>query len=291
MKRILREPLLHFLLLGAAMFAASAFLSNGESGEPGRIVVSQGQLATMRESFSRTRQRLPTSEEWDGLIRARVREEVYYREALALGLDKDDSIIRRRLQQKMEFVSDDVVAQAQPTEADLNAYLQSHPDQFRVEPRFTFRHVYLSPERRGPNLSRDAAGLLVRLNQAGDPARVAVTGDALMLDASFNAAPFGEIAGQFGKEFAAQLDTLQPRLWHGPIKSAFGVHLVFISERLGGDLPALTDVRDQVRREWQEARRQEGSERFYQQLLKRYAVTIEQPPAEEPKKTAVLSQE
>ena len=291
MNRILREPLLHFLLLGGAMFAASGLLSKGGSGEPGRIVVSQGQLATMREAFSRTRQRLPTREEWDGLIRARVREEVYYREALALGLDKDDSIIRRRLQQKMEFVSDDVVAQDQPTEAELNTYLQAHPEQFRAEPRFTFRQVYLNPERRGPNLSRDAAELLARLNQAGDSARVTAMGDALMLAPSFTAAPAGEIAGQFGKEFAAQLDTLQPRRWQGPIKSAFGAHIVFVSERRGGDLPALADVRDEVRREWQEARRREASERFYQQLLKRYAVTIEQSPAEEAKKTAALTRE
>ena len=291
MKRILREPLLHFLLLGGAMFAASGFLSKAGSGEAGRIVVSQGQLASMREGFSRTRQRLPTRDEWDGLIRARVREEVYYREAVALGLDKEDSIIRRRLQQKMEFVSDDVAAQAQPTDADLNAYLQARPDLFRVEPRFTFHQLYLNPAVRGPNLSRDAAVLLDRLNLAGDHARFASMGDALMLDASFTAAPAGEIARQFGQEFAGELDTLQPRRWQGPIKSAFGVHLVFISERLGGDLPALPNVRDAVRREWQEAGRREAGERFYQQLLKHYTVTIEQPPAEEPKKTAALSRQ
>ena len=112
MKQLIREPLLHFLLLGAAIFAGYSLVSKGSSGEPGRIVVTQGQLASMREGFTRTRQRTPTREEWEGLIRARVREEVYYREALALGLDKDDTVIRRRLQQKMEFVSDDVAAQA-----------------------------------------------------------------------------------------------------------------------------------------------------------------------------------
>ena len=149
MKRIFKEPLLHFLLLGAAIFVIYGLVSKGSSGEPGRIVITQGQLASMLESFTATRQRTPTQEEWEGLIRARVREEVYYREALALGLDKDDIVIRRRLQQKIEFVSDDVAAQAAPTDAELNAYLQAHPDAFRVEPQFTFRQVYLNPEKHG----------------------------------------------------------------------------------------------------------------------------------------------
>ena len=139
MKRILREPLLHFLLLGAVIFAAYNLVSKHTSNDPGKIVVTQGQLASMWEGFVRTRQREPNQEEWEGLIRQRVREEVFYREALALGLDKDDTIIRRRLQQKMEFVSDDVSAQAQPTDAELNAYLQANPDSFRAAEKFTFQ--------------------------------------------------------------------------------------------------------------------------------------------------------
>ena len=129
-----------------------------------------------------TRQREPNREEWEGLIRERVREEVYYREALALGLDKDDLIIRRRLQQKMEFVSDDVAAQAQPTDAELSAYLQAHPDSFRVEQRFTFRQVFLNPDKHGKNLARDAAQLLAQLNQEGGKADISTLGDPIMLD-------------------------------------------------------------------------------------------------------------
>ena len=123
------------------------------------------------------------------MIRDRVREEVYYREALALGLDKDDTIIRRRLQQKMEFVSDDVAAQAQPTDAELSAYLQAHPDSFRVEQRFTFRQVYLNPEKHGKNLARDAAQLLAQLNQAGGKADISALGDPFMLDHQLRRAP------------------------------------------------------------------------------------------------------
>ena len=119
MMRILKEPLLHFLLLGAAIFVAYSLMARPDNAEPAKIVITQGQLASMMETFALVRQRPPTSEEWDGLIQDRVRQEVYYREALALGLDKDDLIIRRRLQQKMQFVSDDTAAQAPPTDAEL----------------------------------------------------------------------------------------------------------------------------------------------------------------------------
>jgi len=141
MKRIFREPLLHFLLLGAALFIAFSLMPKSVGNdELHRIVVSQGELDSLVEGFTKTRQRPPTGEELQELIRSRVREEVFYREALALRLDKDDIIIRRRLAQKMQFISDDSAAQARPTEDELIAYLQAHPDKFRVEPRFTFRH-------------------------------------------------------------------------------------------------------------------------------------------------------
>jgi len=233
----------------------------------------------MREAFIRTWQRPPTREEWEGLVRDRVREEVYCREAMALGLDKDDVIIRRRLRQKMEFVSDDIAAQFQPTDDGLNAYLQAHPDKFRVEQRFTFRHLYLNPDKRGENLARDTAQLLVKLNQTGGDAGFGAMGDPFMLDNSFTAVPAGEVTKQFGDKFTAKLGGLPPGHWHGPVESGFGVHLVFLSERTKGRLPALADVRDAVRREWDNARRLEANEKIYQDLLKHYTVTIEQPAA------------
>jgi hypothetical protein len=167
LEKIVREPLLHFLLLGAAIFVVYSMVSRISSGEPGKIVITQGQLESMLDNFTQTRQRPPTEVEWEGLIRDRVRQEVFYREALALDLDKDDLIIRRRLQQKMEFISDGAAAQAQPTDAELSAYLQAHPDLFRVDPRFAFRQVFLNPEKHGKNLARDAAQLLAELKEEG----------------------------------------------------------------------------------------------------------------------------
>jgi hypothetical protein len=289
MKKLMREPLVHFLLMGAAIFAAYSLMAKGSSGEPRKIVVTQGQLASMREAYIRTWQRPPTREEWEGLIRDRVREDVYVREALALGLDKDDTIIRRRLRQKMEFVSDDIAAQTQPTDDALNAYLQAHPDKFRVEQQFTFRQLYLNPGKHGEHLARDTAQLLAKLNQAGGDTGFAAVGDPFMLDNNFTAVPAGEVTKQFGDTFTAKLGEISPGQWQGPVESGYGVHLVFVEERKEGRMPELAEVREQVVREWADARRREDNEQFFQKLLKRYTVTIEQPAAVEAKKIGAIN--
>jgi hypothetical protein len=278
MSRILKEPLLHFLLLGAVLFLAYSLMPKSRgNGEPGTIVVTRAQIEHAAVGFAKTWQRPPTSEELEGLIRDRVREEVYCREAMALGLDKDDIVIRRRLRQKMEFISDDVAAQSEPTDADLNAYLQAHLDAFRVEPRFTFSHVYLNPEKHRANLPHDIALLLVKLNQAGDKADPAAFGDPFLLEHQFVTMLGSEVAKQFGQQFAAKLGGLVLGQWVGPVESGYGLHLVRISERSEGRGTELAQVRDAVRREWTNARRLEANEKFYQELLKRYTVTIERP--------------
>ncbi len=277
MRRWLKEPLLHFLLLGAGLFLVYRLMPRTVgSGEPGEIIVTQGQIEHLAAGFAKTWQRPPTAEELAGLVRDRVREEVYCREAIAMGLDKDDTVIRRRLRQKMEFVSDDIAAQAEPSEAELNAYLQTHTNTFRVPPRFTFRQVYLNPKAR-----RDATQLLAQLNQADSPTDTSTLGDALMLDHQFANVSADEVAGQFGEKFAAKLSGLSPGQWQGPIESGYGVHLVLVRERTEGRLPALAEVRDAVTREWASARRLEANQKFYQELLKRYTVTIEAPTSVE----------
>jgi len=216
--KFLREPLVHFLLLGAGLF-----------------------------------------------------------EAIALGLDRDDTVVRRRLRQKMEFISHDLTAQLAPTDDELRAYLANHADAFRVEQRFTFSHVYFHPDRRGDDLERDVQRLLVELHQAGRHVEVATLGDSFLLDQDFKAASRSEVARVFGKPFAAQLWQLEPGTWQGPVTSGYGVHLVFIRERTEGYIPPLDDVRDAVRREWANAQRLEANEQFYQRLRQRYTVTVEPP--------------
>ncbi len=278
MKRWLKEPLLHFLLLGAGLFLAYHLMPRTiGNGAPGEIIVTQGQIEHLAAGFAKTWQRAPTPQELAGLVRDRVREEVYCREAIAMGLDKDDTVIRRRLRQKMEFVSDDLAAQAEPSDADLNAYLQAHPSAFRVPPRFTFRQVYLKPKAHADRLALEVAQTLARLNQAVSPAEISTLGDALMLDSQFANVSADEVARQFGEKFAAKLSALSPGQWQGPIESGYGVHLVRVSERTEGRLPVLAEVRDAVTREWASARRLEANQRSYQELLKRYTVTIEAP--------------
>ncbi len=277
MKRILHEPLLHFLLLGAAIFVLYRWVSKPSGTEPGKIVITQAQIAAIEEGFTRTWRRPPMPDELEGLIRDRVEEEVYCREAMALGLDKDDLVIRRRLRQKMEFVTDGVAAVAEPTDKELSAYLQAHADTFRVQRQLTFSHVFLDPQKHAETLTRDTAELLAQLKRAGGRADVSALGDPFLLDHTFVALPSGEVAKQFGEKFAAKLAGLSLGQWQGPIESGYGVHLVFVSERTEGRVPALAEVRDAVRREWVNSRRLEENEKFYATLLKHYVVTIERP--------------
>src|ERR1035438_9515045 len=213
MKHLLKEPLLHFLILGAVVFAVYSQVSKRASSAPGKIVITQGEIESMMVGFTRTWQRPPNSDELEGLIRDRVQEEVYCREAMALGLDKDDTIIRRRLRQKMEFVSDDIVAQVEPTDADLTVYLQAHPDSFRVEQRITFSQVYFNPEKHGDNMVRDVAQQLAELNRIGGKADASALGDSFLLEHEFAALPRSEIANQFGEKFATKLCELSLGRW------------------------------------------------------------------------------
>jgi hypothetical protein len=274
---LLREPLVHFFVAGVALFAVWEGRSNGAATRTDRIVVSAATVETLAGNWARIRHRPPTAAELEGLIDDHIREEVLYREALALGLDRDDTIIRRRLRQKLEFVSEDVAVQVEPTEAQLEAFLSENPDAFRVEPRHSFRHVFLSPGRRGAALGRDAEQLLAALNQPGETQRVEEEGDPFLLPFEFDATPSEEVRRLFGEEFAVALPTLEPGRWQGPIRSGYGVHLVLVERRVPGRVPALGEVRDSVRREWMAKTRRDTNEAFHQRLRSRYTVAVERP--------------
>ena len=277
MRRLLHEPLLHFLLLGAAVFAAFSWGSEHSETGSKSIVVTQGRIDHLENAFARTWQRPPTQQEMDGLIQDYVQEEGYAREAVALGLDRDDLIIRRRLRQKLEFVSEDLAAPAEPSDEELQTYLEAHAATFATERRFSFRQVYLNPKGRGVNLARDVDRLLAGLKQAGAKTNLAPLGDPILLEHEFDNASAREVGNMFGEKFAAALGNLSPGQWQGPVESGYGVHVVFLAERTEGRLPPLEDVREAVRREWANARRLEADAQFYQTLLRRYAVTIERP--------------
>ncbi len=288
--KLLREPLVHFLLLGAGLFVVSGLVGRRTGDDPGQIVVTRGQIEHLATGFGRFHRRPPSPDEVEGLIRDHVREEVACREAVALGLDREDPIIRQRLRQKMEFIFDDVAAMAEPTDEQLRGYLEEHPDAFRTERRFTFSQVYLDPQRRSEGLARDTAQLLAKLHQAGARGDVATLGDSLLLEHRFEEVPASEVARLFGEGFAAKLDELTPGEWQGPIQSGYGVHLVSVSKRTDGRVPALEEVRDAVRREWSNAQRQKANEQLYAGLLRRYTVTVEQPePTDDGKELAAVA--
>jgi hypothetical protein len=280
-RKLVREPLVQFLLLGAALFALDAWLRPSAAPTANaEIVVSEARIRNLAQNFRRTWQRPPTRVELEGLVEAHVREEVFYREALALGLERDDAIIRRRLQQKMEFVSEEAAALAKPTDEDLSAYLKTHAEAFRTEPRATFAQVYLDPRKRGATLDADARRLLDRLNADGPAPDLSKAGDSLMLlEARYDNIPQTDVARLFGNDFADGLFRQPVGTWSGPIGSGYGVHLVKVESLAQGGVPALDDVRPLVEREWANARRQQLSKAFYENLRAKYKVAVQMPEA------------
>jgi PPIC-type PPIASE domain len=272
---LLREPLLQFLVLGAAVFGLFHFV--GKNAEtPDRIVVSAARIASLADGFARTWQRSPSKEELQGLIDDYIRDEVFYRAGRAASLDRDDVVIRRRVRQKMEFLAEDI---PEPSEQQLAAFLESHSKRFRTEDRLTFRQVFLSAARRASTLDDDSkqlASVLAGADTAVDTARL---GDPFLLGEEFRAVSQNDVAGLFGDGFAKRLAVMEPGRWLGPIASTFGQHFVYVSERVAGSLPPLDAVRQAVRTEWTNARRLEAEQKLYASLRKRYEIVVEAPPA------------
>ena len=276
LRRVLSEPLFHFLLLGIAIFAGYSIVrGSGWLSGPDEIVVTEGKLAQLAEGFAQTWQRPPSPDEQVGLVRDWIREEVYYREALALGLDKDDTVIRRRLKEKMRFLSSDIAAQSDPSDADLEEYMTQHPESFREEPRYSFVQVYLNPSNHGDAIEADATRLLARLRREGAQADVSTVGDPILLEQDYADTPASEVARLFGKEFAEGLAGLEPGDWQGPVASGFGMHLVYLREKVPGRIQPLDEVRDLVRREWENEKRLDLEDKIFQEMLKNYTIRIE----------------
>jgi len=275
MKRILREPLLHFLLIGIGLFLLYGLLRGGDTGAPREIVVTEARIEALAQSFATTWMRPPTAQELDGLVDDYVAEEIYFREAVAMGLDQDDLVIRRRLRQKMEFISEDAAAAVEPTDAELQAYLDRHREKFLEPASTTFRQIYLSTEKRGDSARRDAEQLLAALQAGRGPADPAEAGDATLLPQDMAAASPQAVANTFGSEFVAQLDEAPVGQWFGPLSSPFGLHLVHVDGREAGTLPALGEIRPIVLRELQAERRTESNRRFLDSLRAKYDIRIE----------------
>ena len=281
--KLIREPLVHFLLIGTALFVAFGMTQGPDTNAANRIVVDAGQVEQLVAQFKRTWIRPPTQQQLDGLIESHVREEVYYREALAMGLDQSDPVVRQRMRMKLEFILEDLTLDENPSDDLLNDFLAKNPQRFQLEPELSFIQVYVSPDDR-PEIEADAEQILAELKAGADPQSL---GDTGLLNFEYRDVTPAEIARTFGDVFAHQIGDLEPADWQGPFYSGLGGHLVNVTQRVEGRIPALDDIRSLVAREWLAAQRVELKDLAYGRLREAYDVVVELPDAIPPATTAV----
>ena len=281
MKKLVKEPLVHFLALGAGLFGIGVL--RGDSAEPSanRITITPGVTERLMEGFRRTWQRPPTEDEFSGLVEDYLKEEVLYREALAMGLDRDDQIIRRRMRQKLEFLTADLVESFEPSEEELQAHLDANPDLYRQEATVSFAQVYIRVQRNAEHDRARALSILEELkaNPNADPEQM---GDPFMYPATHRDMRERDLLGVFGEEFAAQVVELQAGEWSGPIASAFGLHVARLDSLDLGRPSELVEVRNAVYRDLVSKRTREAEQRYFDGLLSQYTVTMEWPEGMQP---------
>lgn len=273
---MLKEPLLHFLLLGAIIFGFYAFV--GDDGpDDDEIVLSSAQQQRLVAAFATTWNRPPTQPEYESILEDWIREEIAYREGRAMGLDTDDAIIRRRLRQKVELLAEEIVSMAPPTTEELEAYLARNQADYVGEPRFTIRQVAFSVDQRGAAARTDAEQALLLLGVESPRVNPETLGDPIPLPRQLVEASGSLIAARFGRDFVDQVSVLEPGDWRGPVSSGFGWHLVIIDEYLPAELPTLEAVERDVRRDLEKQQQTEAIDRLYDELAKQYTINVEMP--------------
>jgi peptidyl-prolyl cis-trans isomerase C len=279
-RRWLREPLLHFLLLGAALFAVYAYLQPGGTTESSKqIVLSLDELGQLDQYFESQWHRPPTPEELQRLVENKVQEEVLYREALAMGLDKNDTIVRRRMAQKMQFLAEDVAAAHEPSTDELRTWFDSNAAKFALPGRVAFRHIYFSPDRRGQRAREDATRALETLaGQPEDSPRAASLADPFMFQEYYADRTSEQLAKDFGPQFAQAVVQLTPGSWQGPIESGYGWHVAFVSSFVPGRTPAFEEIEPDVKTAWLAEQKQEAWRKAYDAMRAKYTVLLPAPP-------------
>jgi hypothetical protein len=270
----LREPLVHFLVLGAALFVAYELRQrHAAADESSQIAFSAGDVAQLAAHFESENHRPPTAEELDSLVEARIEEEVLYREALRLGLDRDDALIKARLAEKMRFFAADISDIQEPTDAELQAYFQAHTDRFIEPSRVTFRHIYFSNDRRGVAAKTDAETALPKLAAEPKDSQLASTlADSFMFLDYYNDYPLDELASEFGQTFCQAISTTPPGSWAGPLQSAHGWHLVFVDRVTPARTPDFAAAKNEAKTSWLNEQQAAAWQKSYQQMRDRYTV-------------------
>jgi len=278
--RLIKEPLVHFLVIGAAIFVLFGLMGQQEAEENERaITITAGEIGWLTNSWQKRWNRPPTAEERNGLIQQYLREVILYREAVAMGLDKDDTVIRRRLAQKLEFLSQDLISPQPPTEGELQSYFEAHIDRYQAPDLITMTHVFIDPDKRGDQTLVDAEVIKKQLQALKEPPQDARSyGDPFMLQSYYPERSEAELLKLFGSGFARSMFELAPHQWHGPVLSGYGTHLVYIHDRRESKPPRLADVEAQVRQDWESDKREQLNEQFVASVVARYDVTIEDAP-------------
>jgi hypothetical protein len=280
-KRWLREPLLHFLLIGLLLFGLYAYVNRGRIGieSPRQIVLSLDELATMEAYFESQWHRRPTPQEFQAMVEDKIKEEVLYREGLVMGLDKGDTIVKRRMAQKVQFLAEDVAAAHEPSTAELKAWFEKNTDKFALPSRYSFRHIYFSPDKRGTNAHDDAAKALARIaGQSEDSPQIGSVADRFMFQDYYGDSAPSAIAKEFGPQFAVALEKVKPGSWQGPIESGYGWHLVFVSSVIPGRIPAFEEIESEVKTAWLGEQKAVAREKAYKSLRSKYTVLLPVPP-------------
>jgi hypothetical protein len=278
MSKLIKDPLVHFLLIGVALFVVAAMRGEPVTAGRERIVITAEQVTQARAAAAALQGREPTADELDALVEPTVRDEVMYREALALGLDVNDDEVRRRLIEKMNYLTQDLADPEPSSDDDLRDFYETSPELFTIPALVSFDQVFFSPGTRGAALDGDAAAGLAALRTGRAPAEV---GDRTPLRDSYDEAPREQVAVLFGDELADALFGAEPGEWTGPFRSDFGLHAVRLRARSAARLPPYDEISARVAEEYGARRRREANERAYREMRSRYDVVIERPgPAE-----------
>jgi hypothetical protein len=280
-RRWLREPLIHFLLIGAVLFAANGYMQRGRGGVESskKIQLTVDDLAQVILIFQAQWRRDPTPDEISRLVESKIQEEVLYREGLAMGLDKDDTIVKRRMAQKLQFLAEDVAAAREPTVAELKSWYAKNTKMFMEPSRLSFRHLYFSPDRRGARAREDAAAPLVKLaGQPEDSKLAASLADPFMFQDYYRDRAPDYLGKEFGPQFAQAIAKLAPGSWQGPIESGFGWHLVFVDTVIPGRSPSFEEIEPDVKTAWLGEQKAQAWEKAYKVMRAKYTVLLPAPP-------------
>ncbi len=288
LKRWLREPLLHFLILGLMLFGVYGYLHRGRTGVESskQITLTLDDLRPMDLYFESQWHRPPTPEEFQAMVEDKIREEVLYREGLAMGLDKDDTIVKRRMAQKMQFLAEDVAAAHEPSTAELKAWFEKNSNKFALPGRYSFRHLYFSPDKRGRNAQEDATRALAKIaGQPEDSKMAASLADPFMFQDYYADRTPEALAKEFGPQFAVAVEKLKPGSWQGPIESGYGWHLAFVDSVIPGRIPAFEEMEPDVKTAWLSEQKQQAWQKAYAEMRAKYMVLLPAPPSKEAAQT------